>query len=64
MKGWKTIIFNILAGILLLVDKQADLWGIPPGTAETILVVGNVILRFFTTGPAAPVAKAIERSKQ
>lgn len=51
MKGWKTIAFNVLMGILLLVDNQAALWNIPAGIAETILVVGNFVLRFLTTSP-------------
>ena len=51
IKGWKTIIFNLLTGLLLIVDKAGEGLGIPPGIIETILVVGNLILRFFTTTP-------------
>ena len=56
MKGWKTIAFNVLMGLLLLVDNQAHLWNIPPGVAETILVVGNFVLRFLTTSPVGKKA--------
>ena len=56
MKGWKTIAFNVLMGILLLVQHQADLWNIPAGIAETILVVGNFILRFLTSTPVGKKA--------
>ena len=51
LKGWKTILFNIIMAILLVVDQQADIWGIPPGVVETIIIVGNFILRFLTDGP-------------
>jgi len=51
MKGWKTILFNVLMGIILLVENQAGLWGIPAGIAETVIIVGNFILRFLTTTP-------------
>ena len=51
MKGFKTIAFNIFAGLLLIIDQQAELWGIPPGGAEAILVIGNIILRFITSSP-------------
>lgn len=56
MKGWKTITFNVLMGILLLVQHQAHLWEIPEGIAETILVVGNFILRFVTSTPVGKKA--------
>ena len=60
LKGWKTILFNVVMAIILLVDKQADLWGIPPGTAETILIVGNFVLRFLTTTPVGGEKPAAE----
>jgi len=53
VKGWKTILFNVITAAILIVDKAGEGLGIPPGVMETILVVGNLILRvFFTTTPA------------
>lgn len=51
MKGWKTIIFNALTGILLLVEQMGVGLGIGPEVVSGILVVGNLILRFVTTSP-------------
>lgn len=49
MKGWKTIAFNVLSGLILVAQSQgADVWGIAPETVATIVVVGNFILRFLT----------------
>ena len=55
LKGWKTILFNVVTGILLLVDNMGEGLGIPPAVLETIIVVGNLILRFLTTGESAPI---------
>jgi hypothetical protein len=50
MKGWKTILFNALSGLLLVIGGQGvDLWGLSPELIGTITVVGNFILRFITT---------------
>jgi len=53
-KPWwqsKTIIFNILSGIIgIVASLQADK-GIPPHVAEifgTVVTIGNVALRFMT----------------
>lgn len=51
MKGWKTIIFNILMGVMLVVEEQGQLWGLSLSTIGFITVVGNAVLRFFTTTP-------------
>ena len=56
MKGWKTITFNVLTGILLLVEGMGKGFGLTPETVSAILVVGNVILRFFTTTPVGKKA--------
>lgn len=51
MKGWKTIIFNILMGVMLVVEEQGQLWGLSLSTIGFITVMGNAILRFFTNTP-------------
>lgn len=51
MKGWKTIIFNVLMAILLVVEEQGELWGLSIEVIGFITVIGNAILRFFTTTP-------------
>lgn len=48
MKGWKTIIFNVLMAILLIVDKVGGDLGLSPEIMTLVAVVGNFILRFFT----------------
>ena len=51
-------------GIILLLEHQAELWNIPAGVAETIIVVGNFVLRFLTTGPVAIAgAKTVAKAK-
>lgn len=50
MKGWKTIAFNVLSGLILVLQSQgADLWGASPELVATAVVIGNFILRFLTT---------------
>ena len=50
MKGWKTIAFNILTGILLVVASQgAEVWGLSTEIVAFVGVIGNFILRFLTT---------------
>ena len=51
MKGWKTIVFNVLTGILLLVDNMGEGLGISNEVIAGIIVVGNMVLRFVTTTP-------------
>jgi hypothetical protein len=51
MKGWKTIVFNILMGILLVIDQQGVNWGLSIEKIAAIGTVGNFILRFITTTP-------------
>jgi len=53
MKGFKTIAFNILSGILLVLETQGITnWGLTPELLATILVVGNFGLRLITTSKA------------
>ena len=50
MKGWKTIAFNILTGILLVVSSQGeDVWGLSTEIVAFATVIGNFVLRFLTT---------------
>ena len=50
MKGWKTIAFNILSGILLIVASQGvDVWGLSTEIVAFAAVIGNFVLRFLTT---------------
>ena len=50
LKGWKTILFNVITGIILILESQGVThWGIAPGVVEIILVLGNLILRTFFT---------------
>lgn len=50
MKGFKTIAFNIISGILLIAQSQgAELWGLTPEVLTLIILIGNFVLRFLTT---------------
>jgi len=49
MKGWKTIAFNVLSGIMLIVAQQGDMWNLSPDVVAGVAIIGNFILRFFTT---------------
>jgi hypothetical protein len=50
LKGWKTIAFNVLTGILLVLTTQGvDVWGLSPEIIGTVTIVGNFILRLLTT---------------
>ena len=64
MKGWKTILFNVLTGILLLVENMGVGFGLGPEIVSSILVIGNLVLRFLTTGPVAMAsAKTVSKAK-
>lgn len=56
MKGWKTIIFNILTGGLLLVEGLGEGWGIDLGTIAAVSSIVNIVLRFITTTPVGRAA--------
>jgi hypothetical protein len=59
VSGWKTIVFNALCALLTLTDlMMASTLGviIPPEWQiywALFIVGGNVVLRWFTTGPIA-----------
>ena len=64
MEGYKTIIFNILLGLVLLINQLDPTIPLPvesvPLATEGIIqliaiigVVGNLILRYFTKTPIA-----------
>lgn len=48
MKGWKTIVFNLVTLALASPDVLAL---IPPEAALYVSVIGNLILRAVTTTP-------------
>lgn len=45
----KTVWFNVITGVLELVNVFAVPLGIQPGTLTMIAAVGNVFLRFVTS---------------
>ena len=51
IKGWKTIIFNVIMAIIFLIEKMGGDWGLSDSLIATILMIGNFILRFFTDTP-------------
>lgn len=55
-KWWqsKTIIFNVLAGVVGIAGSLQSDKGIPPNVAQifgTIVMIGNIALRFVTDQP-------------
>lgn len=56
MKGWKTIVFNILAAAVALIPEAREaVIAVLGGGPNAVLAytVGNIILRVITTGPVA-----------
>ena len=51
MKGWRTIVFNVISVVILVANNAATVPYIPHQILETVIVVGNLILRFVTTTP-------------
>jgi hypothetical protein len=54
IKGWKTIGFNVIT-LLLLLLQQSETFVLIPNLEQYvgyILTIGNFILRFMTTTPA------------
>ena len=50
MKGFKTIAFNVLTGVLLIMTTQGvEVWGLSTEVVSFAVVIGNFILRFLTT---------------
>ena len=58
MTGWRTIAFNVVSLIVLLLNNYvaAAPW-IPPAFAEYGLIIGNIVLRYLTTTPIGEPAK-------
>lgn len=54
MKGWKTVVFNVLASILPVLEVAGADLGLEGAALAYYglgVTVANVILRFFTTTP-------------
>ena len=50
MKGFKTIAFNVLTGVLLIMTTQGvEVWGLSTEVVSFAVVIGNFILRFLTS---------------
>jgi hypothetical protein len=49
MKGYRTIIFNVLIGLVAIAEKTVADLGISNGWLVTVLTVGNLVLRAVTT---------------
>lgn len=56
MKGWKTITFNVVTGLMALSSQFADASIVSPEVLLYINIIGNFVLRFLTT---TPVGKSI-----
>lgn len=53
----KTIWFNLVLGILGVLQSQGLLAQLPTSVLETAGAVGNILLRFTTTAPLAVRAR-------
>ena len=56
MKGYRTLIFNLLAAILPIMEASGADLGLTGNAQQAyalFIVVGNVILRTYTTTPIA-----------
>lgn len=54
MKGWKTVIFNVLAAILPVLEASGAELGLEGNALAYYglgVTIGNIILRFFTSTP-------------
>ena len=51
MKGWKTILFNVVTAGLLVAEKLGADFGLSDSIIATVALVGNFVLRFLTTTP-------------
>jgi len=49
MKGWKTIAYNVIMAIILIAESQGAGFGLDPVTIGYITMIGNFVLRFFTS---------------
>ena len=56
MKGWKTITFNVLTLVLLVLQQNEFIDVVPQAVANAIpitITIINIGLRLITTGPVA-----------
>lgn len=51
MKGWRTLGFNLLTAVVGFLGTATEIPGTDPQTLLIVNVVGNMILRWLTTGP-------------
>ena len=51
MKGWRTIAFNVVSGLIALAQTATGKNVIPEEYLALAVVVGNVVLRILTTTP-------------
>ena len=51
MKGWRTLGFNILTAVAGFLGTATTIPGLDPQTLLIVNVVGNMLLRWVTTGP-------------
>lgn len=54
MKGWKTVIFNVLAAILPVLEASGGDLGLQGQSLAYYtlgVTIGNLVLRFFTSTP-------------
>ena len=52
LKGWKTILFNILAGLVVIARMNGyDDFSLDPQWETAIIVMFNFVLRLITTSP-------------
>jgi hypothetical protein len=57
MKGWKTIAYNVIMAVILVAENQGAGFGLSAETIGYITLIGNFVLRFFTTTPVFNRAK-------
>jgi len=51
MKGWKTVAFNVVSGLIFLLGWGPLTQWIDPQYIALGVIVGNFVLRFFTDTP-------------
>ena len=51
MKGWKTIIFNVLSGATVLLGGEQVVSVLGPQWTAFIIAAVNIVLRYLTTTP-------------
>jgi hypothetical protein len=54
MKGWKTVLFNLAAAIMPVLEASGADLGLQGNNLAyyaLAVTVGNIVLRFFTTTP-------------